>query len=173
MGGTKLLHTEKEHHKQAFETYYGLGLKRTYKAVADKYEVSVSTIKNWSRSFGWRDRIVERDAAITRQVANRTLQEGIDENERNLKIVEAALIRTAKEIAAGRVKVTMKDVPLLIQLDERLRGVSDKNGKPVGQVILYMPDNGRDKKTCPTAPGEFAVPPGPDNRARNLDGSDG
>jgi transposase len=148
MAKTRLLQTEKEHHKQAFEVYYALGLKRTYQAVADKFGVSTSTIKNWSRSFGWRKRIADRDATMTRQTIDQVCRQGVEENERYLRIVQTALMRSVRDIAEGKVKVRMQDLEKLILFDERLRrganSTVDHRGQPVpGRVVIYLPENGR------------------------------
>ena len=151
MAKAKILQTEKEHHKQAFEFYYGLGSKRSYKAVAERFDVSASTIKNWSRSFRWRERIDEKDSAVTREMVDQTSQQTVEQHERNLKIVQTGLMRTAKDIAEGKVKVRMQDLERLMLLEHRLLSMKDSHldvdGKPVPpRVVLYLPDNGRDKR---------------------------
>ena len=58
----RLLKTEQPHHRKAFERYYALGDQRTYARLAAEIGVDVSTLKLWGRSFGWSQRIGERDA---------------------------------------------------------------------------------------------------------------
>jgi hypothetical protein len=164
-----------EHHKQAFETYYGLGLKRTYQAVADKIGVSSSTIKNWSRSFKWREQIRERDVAITRQAVDQTFRQGVVENERNLKIVQAALMRSAKDIAEGKVPIRIRDLDLLIQLEERLRSITDpkvdKRGRRrTDNVVIYLPK--KNCIDCPRAEGEYDVVSLPSDEDQEQDARD-
>lgn len=125
MAKTRLVHTEREHHKQAFETYYALGLKRSHRVVANKVGVSVSTIKNWSRSFRWRERIAERDAQVARAVANRSVTDEVDHLGRNLQIVRMALVRLAKAVADGQVKMALGDLDKLIRLESFLRDEPD------------------------------------------------
>ncbi len=125
MAKTRLVHTEREHHKQAFETYYALGLKRSHRAVANELGVSVSTIKSWSRSFRWRERIAERDAQVARAVANRSINDEVDHRERNLKIVQMSLARIAKAIVDRDVKMTLSDLDKLIRLEAFLRDEPD------------------------------------------------
>jgi transposase len=67
----RLVQIEQEHHSQAFEAYHQLGPKRSHKAVAEQLGVSVASVKNWSRSFRWQERIAERDAQIARKMASR------------------------------------------------------------------------------------------------------
>ncbi len=131
MAKTRLVHTEREHHKQAFETYYAFGLKRSHRAVASKLGVSVSTIKNWSRSFRWRERIAERDAQVARAVANRSINDEVDHLGRNLQIVRMALVRLAKAVADGHVKMTLGDLDKLIRLEGFLRNEPDSRQEVV------------------------------------------
>jgi transposase len=113
---------EQEHHKRAFEAYYALGAKRTYEKVAVELGVSASTVKLWSRSFSWSTRIAERDATAARQIADQSLQSTVDELGRNKKIVQMALVRLAKAIANGQIKMQMGDLDRLIRLQSHLDG---------------------------------------------------
>ena len=119
----ELLQTEQERHRKAFELYYALGEKRSYRRVAGQMNVSPSAVKLWGRSFAWRNRIQERDAQIARQVADRAIQTGIDEHDRNRKIVQMALMRLAKAISEGKIKMQMGDLDRLIRLQAFLDGV--------------------------------------------------
>lgn len=132
MSKDDLLTTEQEHHKRAFEHYYALGEKRSYQHVAEQMGVSPSTVKLWSRSFDWRRRIHERDAQIARTVADRVIQSGIEEHDRNRKIVTMALMKLAKGIAEGKVKMQMGDLDRLIRLQGYLDSVDggDLAGRP-------------------------------------------
>ena len=122
MAKRESLQTEREHQQKAFEIYYALGAKRTYKEVARQMEVSPSTIKLWSNSFSWRKRIGERDAEVARRVADRTLETNADLLARDQKIVHMALIKLAKGIANGTVKMQLGDLDRLV----RLRGYLDE-----------------------------------------------
>jgi hypothetical protein len=139
--------TEQEHHRKAFEVYLALGEKRTYRAVAAQLGVSVSTIKLWSRTYGWPARLRERDAQLAREIADRTRSDGIVGNERHLRIVRAALIRLAKGIAEGKIRMQLSDVDRMIRLERELSGAdrdpTEASSRPYGAVLI-LPDNGRD-----------------------------
>jgi hypothetical protein len=64
---TRLLAKERAHHARAFEHYYGLGEQRSYDRVAAEFSVAASTVKLWARSFGWQDRVKERDLVVARE----------------------------------------------------------------------------------------------------------
>jgi len=119
------LQTEKEHHERAFEYYFSLGERRSYRAVAQEFGVSESTVKLWGRSLRWKQRLRERDLAVAREVASRTITDEVSHRERNLKIVQMAMVKLAKAVADGRVKMTMGDLDKLIRLEAFLRDEPD------------------------------------------------
>ena len=128
---------EQEHHKKAFEYYYGLGEGRNYKQVADKYGVSLGAVKAWGRKFGWKRRVGERDGEVARALADQNLKDGVERATRNRKLVEMGLVRVAQAIAEGRVKVTVADLDRLIRLEEFLRQDQESKGM---EIILRLTD---------------------------------
>jgi len=133
------LTTEQEHQRKAFEVYLSLGEKRTYRSVATQLGVSASTVKLWSRSFRWTERIAERDAQVARELADRSLQSAVDETERNLKIVRVALMKLAKGIADGKVKMQLGDLDRLIRLETFLRdGTDGKSPRTAEEVLIVL-----------------------------------
>jgi len=132
-----LLQTEQEHQKRAFECYYALGEKRSYGRVAQEMGVSPSAVKLWSRSFGWRQRVQERDADVARKVADRAIQSNIDKLDRNQKIVQMALVKLAKGIADGKVRMQLGDLERLV----RLQAFLDESGQQeTNQTLHKYPD---------------------------------
>lgn len=115
-----LLVSEQEHHRQAFELYRSQGVKHSYAVVAKAVGVSASAVKLWSRSFGWGERIRQQVASEVTARASRVLNSKAENIERNLKIVRAALHRTAREISQGRVKSQIGDLERLIRLEDHL-----------------------------------------------------
>lgn len=116
-GNARLLVKEQAHHIRAFEHYYALGEQRSYERVADECSVAASTVKLWARSFGWQERVRERDIEIAREVADRTVTGEIDRRERSLQIVHMALVQLAKAIAEGDIRMTLSDLDKLIRLE--------------------------------------------------------
>jgi len=127
----RLLQTETEKHKQGFECYYTMGSTRSYDKVAKEFGVSLSAVKLWGRSFAWSKRIADRDALVAREVASRTLTGEISRRERNLKIVEMSLIRLAKGISEGRIKMCLADLDRLIRLEAFLSDQPDSRAEIV------------------------------------------
>jgi transposase len=129
---------EREHHKKAFEFYYALGEARSYRKVAEEFEVSLGTVKLWGRSFGWKASIRERDAEVARAMADRSMKEGIERSVRNSKIIEMGLVQVAKAIAEGKVKMTVSDLDRLIRLEEYLR--EEAQGPVHKRIIVTWKD---------------------------------
>ena len=154
--------TEDGRQKHAFEFYYGLGWKRRYAPVAQELGVSVSTIKNWSRAFDWRQRVDDRDAEATRRLADRVGQQIEETQDRLLKYIAIAMNKVVKDIIESKAKTSPKDLVKLIDTRDRLlnrsRGEADSNGRPApGRVVIYIPDNGRDKLNRPLVPDPFRI----------------
>ena len=59
---------EKEKHILAFERYFALGDERTYSKLAKVLPVSVTAIKTWANSFGWKERAHLRDLNNTKEL---------------------------------------------------------------------------------------------------------
>ncbi|HEX5130909.1 MAG TPA: hypothetical protein VFX92_00330 [Candidatus Krumholzibacteria bacterium] len=114
---TRLLAKEQAHHTRAFEHYYALGEQRSYERVAAEFSVGSSTVKLWARSFGWQERLHERDLEIAREVADRTVTGEVDRRARSLQIVHMALVQLAKAIAEGDIRMTLNDLDKLIRLE--------------------------------------------------------
>ena len=140
---------EREHHKKAFEFYYGLGESRNYKMVAEEFGVSVGAVKMWGRSFEWSRRLRERDGEVAKAVAERSMKDGVERGVRNLKIIEMGLLQVAKAIADGKVKPSVSDLDKLIRLEEFLRE-ERKAGEQTKFIIEWRdasnPSEGQDKE---------------------------
>ena len=122
---TRTLVREQLHHERAFEYYYALGEKRSYDKVTAEFSVSLSTVKLWGKSFNWKRRIKDRDIQIAREMASRTLSDEVNHRERNLQIVQMSLVRIAKAIVDGDVKMSLSDLDKLIRLESFLRDEPD------------------------------------------------
>jgi hypothetical protein len=119
------LQREQEHHQKAFEYYFALGEKRNYEAVAEKFGVSVSSVKLWGRSFGWKKRVRERDLEVARTMAQRSLKDEVTHRTRNRQLVQLSLVQLAKAIAGGKVKMTLSDLDKLVRLEAFLADEPD------------------------------------------------
>lgn len=55
---------EKGKHLQAFEYFYGMGIKRTLKKLSDELDIPIATLKRWARDFNWNARVDRRDREV-------------------------------------------------------------------------------------------------------------
>ena len=138
------LKEESPRHLQAFEVYYGLGAKRTYRDAAKQLGLSASALKLMARSFAWSARIAEREATVARQAADQVIQSAISDSARKRRIVDMALVKVAKAINADKVKVQVADLDRLLRLQHFLDGGKAElslemlRGKPVLEVFEFF-----------------------------------
>jgi len=63
---------EKLKHKEAFEYYYSLGENRGLRKVAQKFNITLTAVANWSKAFNWQDRIELRDINNAKKLEDKT-----------------------------------------------------------------------------------------------------
>lgn len=97
---------ETERHREAFETYYGLGMARSLPAAAKEFGVSVRTIKDWSSKFNWKGKVAHRDMLLEPKVDKKTSSTVLevkaairDDVERALKLMRQSLHHVSDKIA--------------------------------------------------------------------------
>jgi transposase len=132
--------TELARHKHAFECYYALGSRRSYRVVADEFQVSPSTIKNWSRDFKWRQRIEEREAERMRVVKESPGSDLLPLAQRLLTFVQGAKGSTMRDLAEGRTKPTGKLLCDILEERIALEPGFDENGAPPVNIIIVDSD---------------------------------
>jgi hypothetical protein len=131
---------ESARHVRAFEAFYAMGQGRTLRALARKLNVSHSSVKLWSRTFGWAARIEERDAAVAHIVEEKTRKVEVDRRTRNRRIVEAAIIAAARAIAEGRVRPTLADLDRMVRLESFVEGEAASSPDAVMPDLCDMTD---------------------------------
>jgi transposase len=114
-------------HQDAFEYYHGLGAKRRYRAVAEHFGVSLSTIKAWARAGHWRQRLAERKADIATQAAEKSTSAAVTDLSQLKKITRLGLMRVAKALAEGR-----DSSKQIADLDRIVRLITYLDGGPKG-----------------------------------------
>jgi hypothetical protein len=126
---------EREHHKRAFETYYGMGHARSLTKVAKKIKMSVSVVKLWSREFDWQTRVDERERDVARVMAKSSIQAEADTRLRNKQLLQLALVQIAKQLAEGKVRVTLADLDRLVRLEQFLEGQADSRQEIIARDL--------------------------------------
>jgi hypothetical protein len=130
----------------AFAVFLSLGDRRTYREVATQLGVALPTVKRWAKAGRWQSRVHEQEAKVARELHDRYTSGLLAQNERNLKIVRAAILRLAKDITEGKVKCQLSDLPRLLQLEQDLlKEPTAEDPRPLSHrsaVVIYVPDNG-------------------------------
>ncbi|MBE9486988.1 MAG: hypothetical protein IMY82_07445, partial [Chloroflexi bacterium] len=136
---------ETPRHQKAFEIFVGLGDGRNYRQVAQQVGVSLGTIKRWAKAHNWQAKVQERDARTARQIADRALENPLEDINRKRKLIRAALIRLGQAIAQGKIRLQLADLDRLIRLDGTLSGYPDGRTSAAGmgassleQFIAYI-----------------------------------
>jgi len=110
-------------HKEAFEYYYSLGDKRSFKLVEGEFKVSNMSVARWSKSFNWQERIGLRDINNSKKLKAKT-----DETVVNSKADYRALIRKTvdlykQKLNEGKIIINRpQDLETLAKLDLTLMG---------------------------------------------------
>lgn len=135
---------ERQIQKRAFQIYHLLGSQRSYKAVAEQIGMSVSTIKNWSRKYRWRQRVQARNTHHPRKEAKHKDPAFRERLERTRKQLDTALARLTRLLKEGKLRASPKDLLILQRLRERLLKIVGLQTDPdeENHVLFILPDNG-------------------------------
>lgn len=138
--------SESSRSEKAFAIFLSLGDHRTYREVASQLGVALPTVKRWAKAGSWQPRVREQEAKTARELHDRYASGLLAQNDRNLKIVRAALISLAKDVTERKIKGQYSDIPRLLQLEKDLMAgdrPDGEEGSAHARVIVYIPDNGR------------------------------
>ena len=103
---------ETQRHRDAFEFYFKQGLKRSLRAVAREFHVSVQSLTKWNREFQWQKRVSQREAKIAREVEKQCIY-----NAARRKMRALSMIDDIYEVNATRLKhMTIEDIADLVTL---------------------------------------------------------
>lgn len=115
---------------KAFLFYHEMGDERAHEGVAERFKVSIATIKRWSTMWNWVERVKQQDELI-KQTYQKQYAGEIKKNIANtVKGVNYALGIALKDIATGKLKAkNIADVERLAKLQLLLTGnVTERTG---------------------------------------------
>jgi len=92
----------------AFEFYFGLGIERSYKALADHYGCSKTAVSKAARRENWQAKITEREKKAHEANQEKALETLQDLNARHLKMLRAI---------QGKALEGLRSVPLSTGMD--------------------------------------------------------
>ncbi len=147
--------------EEAFSFYASLDPKeRKYALVADRFGVSLASVKLWASKGKWRRRVADRDVRVARRAMDKAETDEADTRARYLKIIELALMKLARGIAEGEVKGTFSDLDRLVRLKVFLEEPEVGQGGPQQVVVNIVRGEANALATSPApGPGEDHVEP--------------
>lgn len=108
---------------QMFEYYYTLGEDRKLQAVADNFNISLTSVRKYSKQFNWDGRIEERDSQVLRELRDRNNEELVDNLDLYRKVIKASVADYIKRLKDKKVKVeSVKDFVKLVELEMKVCG---------------------------------------------------
>ena len=110
-------------HQEAFDFYYSLGNKRNLSEVAERFDISTTSTKKWSKAFSWQERVKERDmnnASKIEKITNRTI---VQEKAKYIEQIETFISKAMEDFECGKLRCkSISDFEKLIKLQLLLFG---------------------------------------------------
>jgi len=123
-------------HVEAFNYYYSLGTKRSFKLVQREFNVSNNTVARWSKAFHWQDRIKERDRENAERLKAETDNEIVQSKKDYRALIRRAVEEFKKKLEAGEIQIRkVDDLVALAKLDLLLAGESNNDNDLVIKII--------------------------------------
>ncbi len=139
--------------EEAFAFYASLDpKKRKYADVADRFGVSLASVKLWASKGKWRQRVADRDVRVARRAMDKAETGEADTRARYLKVIELALMKLARGIAEGEVKGTFSGLDRLVRLKVFLEEPDVGQGGPQQVIVNIVRGEANAMATSP-APG--------------------
>lgn len=133
---------ENELQSRAFEMYYGLGDKRSLKAVAETIGRTERTVAGWSRSFNWVARVTQRNI----ENSQNKREEAINTQLTNVRaryrvIINNFMAELSKRVIKGEIRVrNIQDFERLVKLDLLLMGEATERTEVAGNSMELSPE---------------------------------
>jgi len=118
--------------EHAFAHYASLPApKRSYRAVADAFGVSVRTVEKHGRTERWRDRVAQINAEAATQTNSALADERVQEVRKIGRLIEASFMSYADKLRRSEVRMTPADLERLYRLSRQL---GDELGAPAAPL---------------------------------------
>lgn len=140
------LNKENTLQREAFEIYYGMGKKRSLKAVAERVDRTERTVAGWSRAYNWVDRCYQREIedAKAGEASKVALAQTTDVKTRYRIMINNLMAKATKMISEGKLTIrNVQDFERVVKLDLLLMGESVDRAELVGATELSQADKDR------------------------------
>jgi hypothetical protein len=109
--------------EQAFQYWASLPADgRSYKAVADQFEISPRTVERYARDGRWKQRLRRIDAEAAARADEELGRKRAQQLADFQQLIEASCIAYARQLASGQVKITASEFVGLIKAHLLLQG---------------------------------------------------
>ena len=128
-------------HKEAFNYYYSLGDKRGLRAVAQKFNTSLTSLAKWSVDFGWQARVDELDQEIIKSLEKQLKNEFVKDKLHYYNLVKKAISVYQANLLKGSVKLnTVSEFEKLMNIAVKLSG-GEVEAEQSGTIIVQIEDD--------------------------------
>lgn len=133
---------ENELQSRAFELYYGLGEKRSLKAVAETIGRTERTVAGWSRSFNWVARVTQRNIENSQNKREEAINTQLtDVRAKYRVIINNFMAELSKRVVKGEIKIrNIQDFERLVKLDLLLMGEATDRTEVAGTSMELSQD---------------------------------
>lgn len=133
---------ENELQSRAFEMYYGLGDRRSLKAVAETIGRTERTVAGWSRSFNWVARVTQRNIENSQNKREEAINTQLtDVRAKYRVIINNFMAELSRRVIKGEIKVrNIQDFERLVKLDLLLMGEATDRTEVAGTSMELSQD---------------------------------
>ena len=131
--------------REAFETYYHLGDKRSLKKVAEQIDRTERTVAGWSRTYSWADRVKQREIEdAMNEGVNRLNAQTTDIKTRYRILINSLMTKASQKVADGSLAIrNIQDLERVVKLDLLLMGEATDRQDNTGSTELSKADKDR------------------------------
>lgn len=149
-------------HQEAFDYYYSIGKKRSFKFVESKFKVSNMSVARWSKAFNWQKRVEQRDIENAKTLEKKTNKIVVNskadyraEIKSQMGILKALLNKVIKDIKNGtgfnidnvkELNDIMNSYDKLSKLDLLMMGENPEDNKVIVEFELVSVDKKEEKE---------------------------
>ena len=139
------LSKETDLQRRAFEMYYGLGEKRSLKAVAKAIGRTERTVAGWSRSYNWVARVTQRNIENSQKAEEDAINTQLTAVRTSYRVIISNFMEEiSQRVIRGELKVrNIQDFERLVKLDLLLMGEPTENTSSSNTTELSKADQER------------------------------
>lgn len=125
-------------HRQAFEYYYSLDENRGLRKVAQKFNVTLTAVANWSRAFNWQERLEQRDIENAKKLEAEVNKAIVSSKADYRALIKKVVKEFEERLKAGKIRISKpEDLSIMAKLDLLMMGEATEREelKPLTVII--------------------------------------